>query len=131
MKFENKGKWLKEAQDKMAARDTMEDPDFLDGDDKVLTFEEEEELDIEDDDIEEEPAQKNEASSLQALNKELANNVETLYLVAKHVRDRFKYRTLQNMSYDEAQAEKIYDQIEAVIEDAVKKLATINAKVIG
>ena len=38
MNFENKGKWLKEAQDKMAARDTMEDPDFLDGDDKVLTF---------------------------------------------------------------------------------------------
>ena len=58
MNFENKGKWLKEAQDKMAARDTMEDPDFLDGDDKVLTFEEE--LDIEDNDIEEEPAQKNE-----------------------------------------------------------------------
>lgn len=59
MNFENKGKWFKEAQDKMAARDTMEDPDFLDGDDKVLTFEEEE-LDIEDNDIEEEPAQKNE-----------------------------------------------------------------------
>lgn len=78
-----------------------------------------------------ETAQKNEASSLQALNKELATNVETLYSVAKHVRDRFKYRTLQNMSYDEAQAEKIYDQIEAVIEDAVKKLATINSKVIG
>ena len=75
--------------------------------------------------------QKNEASSLQTLNKELANNVETLYFVAKHVRDRFKYRTLQNMSYDEAQAEKIYDQIEDVIEDAVKKLATINSKVIG
>lgn len=59
MNFENKGKWFKEAQDKMATRDTMEDPDFLDGDDKVLTFEEEE-LDIEDNDIEEEPAQKNE-----------------------------------------------------------------------
>ena len=59
MNFENKGKWLKEAQDKMAARDTMEDPDFLDGDNKVLTFEEEE-LDIEDNDIEEEPVQKNE-----------------------------------------------------------------------
>lgn len=42
MKFENKGKWIKEAEDKLAARDTMEDPDFLDGDDKVLTFEEEE-----------------------------------------------------------------------------------------
>lgn len=65
MKFENKGKWLKEAQDKMAARDTMEDPDFLDGDDEVLTFEEEE-LDIEDNDIEEEPAQKNEAKSERA-----------------------------------------------------------------
>lgn len=78
-----------------------------------------------------ESSQMNEASSLQALNKELANNVETLYFVAKHVRDRFKYRTLQNMSYDEAQAEKIYDQIEDVIEDAVKKLATINSKVIG
>ena len=61
MKFENKGKWLKEAQNKMAARDTMEDPDFLDGDDDVLTFEEEE-LDIEDNDIEEESAQKNEAT---------------------------------------------------------------------
>lgn len=68
MKFENRGRWLKEAQDKMAARDTMEDPDFLDGDDKVLTFEEEE-LDMEDDDnfedVEEETieesAQKNEA----------------------------------------------------------------------
>ena len=78
-----------------------------------------------------ESAQKNEASSLQALNKELANNVENLYVMAKHVRDRFKYRTLQNMSYDEAQAEKIYDQIENVIEDAVKKLAAINSKVIG
>lgn len=78
-----------------------------------------------------ESSQKNEASSLQALNKELANNVENLYLMAKHVRDRFKYRTLQNMSYDEAQAEKIYDQIEDVIEDAVKKLAAINSKVIG
>ena len=65
MKFENKGKWLKEAQDKMAARDTMEDPDFLDDDDKVLTFEEEE-LDIEDNDIEEEPVQKNEAKSERA-----------------------------------------------------------------
>lgn len=68
MKFENKGKWLKEAQDKMAARDTMEDPDFLDGNDKVLAFEEEE-LDMEDDDnfedVEEETieesSQKNEA----------------------------------------------------------------------
>ena len=78
-----------------------------------------------------ESVQKNEASSLQALNKELANNVENLYVMAKHVRDRFKYRTLQNMSYDEAQAEKIYDQIEDVIEDAVKKLAAINSKVIG
>lgn len=78
-----------------------------------------------------ESSQKNEASSLQALNKELANNVENLYVMAKHVRDRFKYRTLQNMSYDEAQAEKIYDQIEDVIEDAVKKLAAINSKVIG
>lgn len=76
-------------------------------------------------------SQKNETSSLQALNKELANNVENLYVMAKHVRDRFKYRTLQNMSYDEAQAEKIYDQIEDVIEDAVKKLAAINSKVIG
>lgn len=75
--------------------------------------------------------QRNEASSLQALNKELANNVENLYVMAKHVRDRFKYRTLQNMSYDEVQAEKIYDQIEAVIEDAIKKLAAINSKVIG
>ena len=67
MNFENKGKWLKEAQDKMAARDTMEDPDFLDGDDKVLTFEEEE-LDIEDD-IEEEPTQKNEAIAKSELPK--------------------------------------------------------------
>lgn len=62
-----------------------------------------------------ESAQKNEASSLQDLNKELANNVETLYFVAKHVRDRFKYRTLQNMSYDVAQAEKIYDQLKMLL----------------
>lgn len=42
MNFENKGNWIKEAQDKLAARDTMEDPDYLEGDHKVITFEDEE-----------------------------------------------------------------------------------------
>ena len=51
MKFENRGKWLKEAEDKLAAYDTQEHPDFLDGDDKVCTFEDDEVANFEEDDL--------------------------------------------------------------------------------
>ena len=51
MKFENKGKWLKEAEDKLAAYDTQEHPDLLDGDNKVCTFEDDEMHDFEEDEL--------------------------------------------------------------------------------
>ena len=51
MKFENRGKWLKEAEDKLAAYDTQEHPDFLDGDNKVCTFEDDEITNFEEDDL--------------------------------------------------------------------------------
>lgn len=64
MKFENKGKWLKEAEDKLAARDTMEDPDYLNGDNKVLTFEENELEDVpSDEEFEEDYLDENELDS--------------------------------------------------------------------
>ena len=95
MKFENKGKWLKEAQNKMAARDTMEDPDFLDDDDEVLTFEEEE-LDIENNDIEEEPAQKNEAVKIPA--NKMPYRVTTNGAGGKSL--EFQYATLDKAKKD-------------------------------
>ena len=38
MKFENKGKWVKEAEEKALVHDNMENPDYLDGNNEVLTF---------------------------------------------------------------------------------------------
>ena len=126
--FENKGKWLKEAQDKMAARDTMEDPDFLDGDDEVLTFEEEE-LDIEDNDIEEEPAQKNEVRYIDPNNLDKYDPNEIEEVTTKSGEKRYKRKssgsTNKPVEKKEPEQTKKYNKVADVYADAQDDISKI------
>lgn len=64
MKFEHRGKWLEEAEEKLTF-DKAEKPDYLNGDKEVLTFEDADELDgdlIDEVESDEEPTQANEDS---------------------------------------------------------------------
>ena len=68
----------------------------------------------------EESAQKNE--SLRDLNLELADDTNAIAASADKIRQRFEYRTLQNQSYDEKQAEKIYLEVRRELEKAKKMI---------
>lgn len=65
-----------------------------------------------------ESAQKNE--SLRDLNLELADDTNAIAASADKIRQRFEYRTLQNQSYDEKQAEKLYLEVRRELEKAKK-----------
>lgn len=67
-----------------------------------------------------ESAQKNE--SLRDLNLELADDTNAIAASADKIRQRFEYRTLQNQSYDEKQAEKIYLEVRRELEKAKKMI---------
>ena len=66
-----------------------------------------------------ESTQKNEAS-LRDLNLDLSEDTNAVIASADKIRQRFEYRTLQNQSYDEKQAEKIYLEIRRELEKAKK-----------
>ena len=67
-----------------------------------------------------ESAQINE--SLRDLNLELADDTNAIAASADKIRQRFEYRTLQNQSYDEKQAEKIYLEVRRELEKAKKMI---------
>ena len=67
-----------------------------------------------------ESTQKNE--SLRDLNLELADDTNAIAASADKIRQRFEYRTLQNQSYDEKQAEKIYLEVRRELEKAKKMI---------
>lgn len=66
-----------------------------------------------------ESAQKNE-TSLRDLNLDLSEDTNAVIASADKIRQRFEYRTLQNQSYDEKQAEKIYLEVRRELEKAKK-----------
>lgn len=76
-------------------------------------------IQIDRDNVVAESSQKNE-TSLRDLNLDLSEDTNAVIASANKIRQRFEYRTLQNQSYDEKQAEKIYLEIRKELEKAKK-----------